>query len=111
MEHTPHNILCPHCNIAVKEYHRHCPYCGGDLRRKINIKHKRFSLWKAAIIALPLAALLTIYLPLDSISIEHTEYTEYILPLLFILSAAGLTVVVYLAANIILYALRWIKNR
>ena len=31
---APQHILCPNCNVAVKEYHRHCPYCGHDLRRK-----------------------------------------------------------------------------
>jgi len=105
MPQSSQNILCPYCNVAVKEYHRHCPYCGRNMARKINIKTIRLAWWKAALIGLPFAALLTIYIPLDN------PYIEYTLPLLFITSAVGLTIVAYLLANIILYTIHWIKYR
>ena len=102
---APQHILCPNCNVAVKEYHRHCPYCGHDLRRKSTVTHKRFVLWQAAIAGVAVGLLASFW------AVYNGVYFEREIPVRFLIGFLLGTFLAYLLGNLMLYLLRRLRER
>jgi hypothetical protein len=91
--------------VAVNEYHRHCPYCGHDLRRKVSVRHKNLALWQAALIGLAFALLVSFW------AVFNGVYFERELPIRFIIGFLSGTVLAYLLGNACLYLLRRYRDK